>query len=342
MSLSMNIEKRLGDFHLTVDLDAGDGVLALLGPSGCGKSMTLKCIAGIERPDRGRIEVDGRVLFDHERHIDLSPQRRRTGLLFQNYALFPNMTVEQNIRCGTRRDRSAGEDTVQGIMERFGLSALRKHYPHHLSGGQQQRAALARVLVSAPDVLLLDEPFSALDSHLRFQLEQETRAILREFGKTVVLVSHDRDEVYRLSDRVAVMDRGRVEVFGPKEDVFARPVTRTAALITGCRNVSPLQKLDEHHLLAVDWGLTLSVTQAVGDARFVGIRGQDVLPGDGENGFTLAVADVMENPFSCTVMLRAPSGTTSLSWETDKDLWKQTQAPAVKIHLPPEALLVLQ
>ena len=342
MSLLVNIEKRLGDFHLRVDLRAEDGVLALLGASGCGKTMTLKCIAGIERPDRGRIEVDGRVLFDSERHIDLSPQRRRAGLLFQNYALFPNMTVYENIRCGVRRDRSAGEEAVRRIMERFNLSALQKHYPHQLSGGQQQRTALARVLISAPDILLLDEPFSALDSHLRFQLEQETRAILREFGKTVVLVSHDRDEVYRLSDQVAVMDRGRVEVFGPREEVFTRPVTRSAALITGCKNVSPLQKLDEHRLLAADWGLTLHTSQALGDARFVGIRGQDILPGDGENGFTLAVADVMENPFSCTVMLRAPSGAASLAWEVDKGLWKQVQGPAVKIHLPPEALLVLQ
>lgn len=342
MSLLVNIEKRLGDFHLRVDLNTGDDVLALLGASGCGKSMTLKCIAGIERPDRGRIEVDGRVLFDSDRHIDLSPQKRRAGLLFQNYALFPNMTVEQNIRCGVRRDRSGGEEKVREIMDRFRLTPLKKHYPHQLSGGQQQRTALARILVSAPDILLLDEPFSALDSHLRFGMEQEVRDILRDFGRTVVLVSHDRDEVYRLSDRIAVMDGGKVDVCGEKGAVFACPVTRAAALLTGCKNISPLQRIDEDHVLATDWGLTLRTAQPVGDAAYVGVRMHDILPGEGENGFSLRVADVAEEPFSYTVSLRAEAGKASLLWSVDKDLWRAMAAPTVKIHLPPDAIHVLQ
>ena len=342
MSLFLNIEKRLGDFHLQVDLSTGDDVLALLGASGCGKSMTLKCIAGIMKPDRGHIEVDGRVLFDSARRIDLTPQRRRTGMMFQNYALFPNMTVEENVRCGVRRGPEGGAGKVRAILDRFRLTDLKKHYPHQLSGGQQQRVALARILVSAPDVLLLDEPFSALDSHLRFRLEQEVRGILRDFGKTVVLVSHDRDEVYRLSDRIAVMDRGRVDVCGAKEDVFAHPGTRAAARITGCKNVSPIQKLDEHRVLATAWGLTLVTREPVGDAKFVAVPGEAVVPGPGENGFSLTVADVMENPTSCTVALRAPGGAASLLWEVDKDLWRQLRAPTVEIHLPSDALLVLQ
>ena len=203
MSLRVNIEKRLGDFRLQVDLATGDGVLGLLGASGCGKSMTLKCIAGIERPDRGYIEVNGRVLFDSDRRIDLSPQKRRTGLLFQNYALFPNMTVYENIRCGVRRDPVGGEEKVKEIMERFSLTPLKAHYPHQLSGGQQQRVALARILVNEPQLRLLDEPFSALDSQLRFQLEEELRRTIARFGKTVLLVSHNRDEVFRLAGRTA-------------------------------------------------------------------------------------------------------------------------------------------
>ncbi len=342
MSLSLDIEKRLGDFRLRVQLQTGDDVLGLLGASGSGKSMTLKCIAGIERPDRGRIEVNGRVLFDSERRIDLSPQRRRTGLLFQNYALFPNMTVGENIRCGVRRDSTGGPKRVREILERFELSSLEKRYPHQLSGGQQQRVALARILISAPDILLLDEPFSALDSHLRFRLEQETDRLIREFGQTVVLVSHDRDEVFRLSDRIAVLDGGKVDVCGGKEAVFARPVTRAAALLTGCKNISPLRKLNERRVLATAWGLTLTTVQPVGDARFVGIRMHDIVPGEGENGFCLPVAHVMEGPFSFTVALRAAEGTDCLYWETDKPLWQAMQGPAMKIHLPPDALLVLQ
>ena len=342
MSLALDIEKRLGAFHLKVALKTGDDVLSLLGASGCGKSMTLKCIAGIERPDRGHIEVNGRVLFDSERGIDLSPQKRRTGLLFQSYALFPNMTVRENIRCGTRRDPVGSQKKVDEIMARFHLEPLAGHYPHQLSGGQQQRVALARILVSAPDILLLDEPFSALDSHLRFQLEREVGEILKSFGQTVVLVSHDRDEVYRLSDRIAIMDEGKVDVFGRKEDVFAHPVTRCAALLTGCKNLSPLQKLDERHVLATDWGLTLETGSDPEGSRFVGVRMHSIALGDGENGFCMDVVGVVENPFSFTVSLRAPGGSGCLYWEVDKDLWRSIKAPAVKVHLPYDALLMVQ
>ena len=214
MSIYADIEKTLGDFHLNVKLEAGDEVLALLGASGCGKSMTLKCIAGIVRPDRGRIEVDGRVLFDSEKHIDLSPQQRRTGLMFQNYALFPNMTVLQNIRAGARRekDSAAKERKIQEIMDSFGLAELSAHYPWQLSGGQQQRTALARLLVSGPDILLLDEPFSALDSHLRFRLERELAEVIRDFGRTVILVSHDRCFLDGCVDHILSINRSDIEV----------------------------------------------------------------------------------------------------------------------------------
>ena len=161
MSIFVDIEKNLGDFHLKVNFSAEDEVLALLGASGCGKTMTVKCIAGIETPDRGKIVLDGVTLFDSEKHINVSPQQRRTGLLFQNYALFPNMTVLQNIRTGARREKNAArrEELVQNILDSFGLAELTGRYPHQLSGGQQQRVALARMLVSDPHIVLLDEPF---------------------------------------------------------------------------------------------------------------------------------------------------------------------------------------
>ena len=165
MSISVDIEKNLGAFRLDVHFSAGSEVIALLGASGCGKSMTLKCIAGIEKPDRGRIVVNDVTLFDSEKGVNLTPQQRHTGLLFQNYALFPNMTVLQNIRAGARRERDGGKraSITENVIKSFGLTNLVKCYPHQLSGGQQQRVALARILVSDPGVLLLDEPFSALD-----------------------------------------------------------------------------------------------------------------------------------------------------------------------------------
>ncbi|MBR0216819.1 MAG: ATP-binding cassette domain-containing protein, partial [Clostridia bacterium] len=175
MKLKVDIEKRLGDFCLRTAFEAEEGITGLLGASGSGKSMTLKCIAGIERPDRGTIELDGVTLFDSSRGIDLPPQKRHVGYLFQNYALFPNMTVRQNILCGLHheKDKAVREKQLETMLSTFGLSGLEKHKPAQLSGGQQQRVALARILVTKPQLLLLDEPFSALDSYLRLRLQLE-------------------------------------------------------------------------------------------------------------------------------------------------------------------------
>ena len=177
MSLHIDIRKRLGSFTLDVKFSAENGITSLLGASGCGKSMTLKCIAGIEKPDEGRIELDGTVLFDSAQKINLPPQKRRVGYLFQNYALFPNMSVRQNILCGLNRekDRGAKERRLRDMLRMMQLEGLEDRKPAQLSGGQQQRAALARILVNDPQILLLDEPFSALDGHLRDSLKVEMR-----------------------------------------------------------------------------------------------------------------------------------------------------------------------
>ena len=169
VALSVDIRKQLGDFHLEVQFDAGDETLALLGASGCGKSVTLKCVAGILTPDEGRITLDGVTLFDSAARIDLPPQRRHVGYLFQDYALFPNMTVRQNIAAGAK-DRGRRRETAEALIRRFRLEDAADRKPRQLSGGQRQRAALARILASEPRAVLLDEPFSALDSYLQYQL----------------------------------------------------------------------------------------------------------------------------------------------------------------------------
>lgn len=345
MSISADIEKRLGSFTLKLAFDAGDETLALLGESGCGKSMTLRCIAGIVRPDRGRITVDGVTLFDSEKHIDLTPQRRRMGLLFQNYALFPNMTVLENIRAGAHRerDRRKRERMVSAVMDSFALGELAARYPHQLSGGEQQRTALARILVSDPMALLLDEPFSALDSHLRFRLEREVRAVIREFGRTVLLVSHDRDEVFRMADKIAVMRAGGIEVCGRRDGVFANPETRAGAVLTGCRNISRLTRREGNRGYAEDWGMPLELPGGAGECAYVGIRMHDVRPGPGENSFLCRVVEEIENPFSQTVMLQLPGeGHTPVGWETGKQTWRQYRAPELEINLPKERLLLLR
>ncbi|MBR6526413.1 MAG: ATP-binding cassette domain-containing protein [Lachnospiraceae bacterium] len=308
MSIFVDIEKNLGSFHLKVKFESGNNTLALLGASGCGKSMTLKCIAGIERPDRGRIVVDGITLFDSENHINLTPQERRVGLMFQNYALFPNMTVLQNIRTGAKRekDKARREEMVAQVMESFGLAPLAGRYPHQLSGGQQQRVALARILVSDPHILLLDEPFSALDSHLRFKLEQEVRSVIRSFGKSVLLVSHDRDEVFRMADRIAVMENGRIDAIGTKKEVFDDPKTRTGAILTGCKNISAAKLRGDGRIDATDWGMELTlgrnqavnaisteetVTRQAASIQYVGVRMHDIQLLETENAGATGASD---------------------------------------------------
>ena len=346
MSLYVDIEKNLGSFCLKVKFESGDETIALLGASGCGKSLTLKCIAGIEKPDRGCIIVDGVTLFDSEKKINLTPQERRAGLMFQNYALFPNMTVLQNIRAGAKRERDSKKrnNMVQSVMDSFGLTEFADRYPHQLSGGQQQRVALARILVSSPRILLLDEPFSALDSHLRFKLEREVRQVIRKFGKTVVLVSHDRDEVFRMSDSIAIMDSGKIQAIGSRGNVFADPQTRKGAILTGCKNVSSVRKLEHGQIFATDWGITLNVQNLPEDTAAAGVRMKTIRPGPGENSYRCRVVEEIENPFSYTIMLEPLNTecTVPLGWELLKPDWEKLRADEVEIHIPAEAILLLR
>ena len=346
MSIYVDIEKDLGSFCLKAKFEAGDETMALLGASGCGKSMTLRCIAGIVTPDRGKIVVDGVTLFDSEKKINLSPQQRHTGLLFQNYALFPNMTVLKNIQAGAKREKDPirRQDMIRTVMERFDLESLANRYPHQLSGGQQQRVALARILVSSPRVLLLDEPFSALDSHLRFKLEQEVRQVIRKFGKTVLLVSHDRDEVYRMSDSIAIMDGGKIERIGPRSTVFSDPQTRKGAILTGCKNISSIERLEDGHVWATDWDMELYLPNLPQEVTAVGLRMKNIRPGTGENSFRCRVTEIIENPFSYTIMLEnmLASDPAPLGWELLKQEWKTIENTEITIHIPRESILLLR
>ena len=199
MPIKVQIKKKLDSFLLDMEFQSESRRIGILGASGCGKSMTLKCIAGIETPDEGHIEVEGRTLFDRENRTDLKPQKRNVGYLFQNYALFPTMTVEKNIAAGLKGTRREKEARVREMMIKFQLQGLGKRLPGQLSGGQQQRVALARIMAYEPDVILLDEPFSALDMHLRDRLQQELMEMLADYKGSVVMVSHNRDELYLFS-----------------------------------------------------------------------------------------------------------------------------------------------
>ena len=367
MGLSIDIEKKLGDFYLKINLDVENEVISLLGASGCGKSMTLKCIAGIETPDKGRIVLNDRVLFDSEKHINLKPQERRVGYLFQQYALFPNMSVRNNIMCGIRDDREVDGKIVKvkrshadkkkiadDMIAAMKLEGLEKKLPYQLSGGQQQRVALARILVNEPNALLLDEPFSALDAHLRFRMQQEVKEVIKDYGKPVLFVSHDRGEVYRLSDNVAIMDNGMVMNFGPKEEVFKDPVTVRGAILTGIGNISAVERLDEHTVHAKDFGTDLVVEGNLDGITHIGVPEQHILYGSEFERFVsegLAVnnivecdvIDIIEDPQNYSITIR-PSGAEIGELEVDipKAVWKPEYSEHITIHIIPDGIRLLK
>jgi molybdate transport system ATP-binding protein len=235
--LSVTVRKQFADFTLDASWTTEQPIVALVGPSGSGKTLTLQCVAGLIVPDLGRITAAGRTLFDAAADINLRPQQRRVGYVFQGYALFPHMTVAQNVRYGVRHRSGSGIDRTDGIVESLGLSALMSRYPTDLSGGQQQRVALARALATDPDVLLLDEPFSALDAPLRRELSSELRQALRNWGKIAVLVTHDLPEAYQIADTVVLYEHGGTTPAVPKNDLLWNPSSERVARLIGARNI---------------------------------------------------------------------------------------------------------
>lgn len=346
MDLSISIKKKLRNFTLDVTFNTGNEVFALLGASGCGKSITLKCIAGIEKPDEGKITLNGRVLFDSDAKINLPPQKRRVGYLFQNYALFPNMTVAENILFAAVGDKKSKLRGLQENLERFQLTGLENEFPHKLSGGQQQRVAFARVLMSNAEFLLLDEPFSAIDDFLKWQLEIYLAQVLKAYNGAAIWVSHDISEVYRMAKKIAVLNRGTIDTINTTHELFNQPETLTAALMTGCKNISRAKKIDAHKLFAENWKLTLYSTAEVPDGlSYVAIHAQFVNTDSAQcsNIFEAEVVQVIEDTKFFSVMV-APKDSESLPirWDVDKRIWRKVQADTFKLKLPADKLILLE
>ena len=345
MSLFVEIRKRLGDFVLDARFETDDPVTGLLGASGCGKSMTLKCIAGVETPDEGRIVLDGETLFDSERGINLPPQKRGVGYLFQHYALFPHMTVEKNILCGLHgeKDKAVRRQRLREMIEMLQLEGLEKHRPAQLSGGQAQRAALARMLVSRPRLLLLDEPFSALVSHLRDQLQPQFLSLLRSYGRQAVLVTHSRDEAYHLCSRLCVMDGGRILRTGGTKEVFADPGSEPAARLTGCKNIARAVKAGEYEVDVPEWGIRLTAANPVpDDIRAVGLRAHYFHPRAAANRFAVRLDSELEEPFEWILLFRyegQDAASPALWWRMPKD--KKPSAMPEALGIAPENVLLL-
>ena len=339
--LNVNIQKKLKEFDLNVDFELKKGCLGILGPSGCGKSITLKSVAGIVDPDKGIVSLttdNETVYFDSERKINLKPQKRNVGYLFQNYALFPNMTVEENVAAGLSKDDD--KKIVSDMIKRFHLDGLEKRYPRQLSGGQQQRVALARILAYSPDVILLDEPFSAMDTFLKEQLRIQLSNILNEFDGLSILVTHDRDEVFQFCDELIILDKGRIIAKGETHNIFENPKKVQVARLTGCKNISKIEIIDDYHVKALDWGVTFEVSQKISpNITHIGIRAHDFSPASENdlNSFDTLNSTKIEKPFEWEISLA-----NGLWWKRDKQIHQHEFEIPKYLKVNPKNIILLE
>ena len=371
MGIDVSIKKKLGDFELDISFTSDAKRIGILGPSGCGKSMTLKAIAGIEHPDEGHISIDvpgtpnhakvdsnnemdridRRVLFNSSAKVDLKPQRRNVGYMFQNYALFPTMSVEQNIAAGLKGAGPERSDRVKEMIQRFHLQGLEKHLPGELSGGQQQRVALARIMAYQPDLIMLDEPFSALDQHLKERLQHEMIAMLEDYEGQVIMVSHSRDEIYRFSEELIVMEQGSILASGNTQKLFDDPGTRKVASMTGCKNFSAAKRIDAHTLLLTDWGMELHLEREVPEGiNGIGYRAHFFEPVWGErsdNCLRFNLSGMDDLPFERRYYLKPEEDgnpdTELICWfvqDHERRLLQQKPAPDY-LKLQEEAVMLL-
>ncbi|GAB4377537.1 MAG: hypothetical protein Kow00121_27230 [Elainellaceae cyanobacterium] len=309
--LLVDIEKQLAPFTLNTAFTAQQETLGLLGGSGSGKSMTLRCIAGIETPTKGRIVLNGQTLFDSDKRINVPSHRRKVSLVFQNYALFPHMTVAQNIAFGLQQlPKAMRSQRVNQQLALLQLQGLGDRYPHQLSGGQQQRVALARALATEPEALLLDEPFSALDTYLRAQVERQLIETLSDYPGVTLFVTHNLEEAYRLCKKLIVMSGGRPIAFDSKYRIFEHPRTVRVAQLTGCKNFSRATAIETNLVKAIDWGVNLHVVEAIPNhLSDIGIRAHQITIApkpepELNNTFPCWLAATSETPHRMTLFLK--------------------------------------
>ncbi|WP_267384727.1 molybdate ABC transporter permease subunit [Cyanobacterium sp. uoEpiScrs1] len=360
IELIVDIQKQLPGFLLDVSFRTDGVPLGLLGASGAGKSMILRCITGLETPDSGRIILNGRVLFDSRQKINIPIRERRVGYLFQNYALFPHLTVSQNIAFGLPKGLSASTTRarIKKHLSSVQLDSLSNRYPAELSGGQQQRLALARALASEPEILLLDEPFSALDTYLRDQLEKLLRTSLIRYPGVTLFVTHNLEEAYRVCPNLLILEGGKIIAQGSKRAIFEHPQSFRVAQLTGCKNFSRVIQVSEHKITAIDWGCTLDVFEPItSNLVHVGIRAHQLTFPDIErfsslhetNIFPCWLTTISETQHRMTLYLKLNCSPTSpydyhLQVEVLKDKWQQLKDRSFpwRVQLHPQRLLLLQ
>jgi len=352
-TLSIDVEKSLDTFNLRVSLEASRGAVGLLGASGAGKSMTLRLIAGVVTPDRGRIELNGRTLFDSNSGQHVSPARRRIGVVFQDYALFPHLTVEENVAFGLYGlPRERRQERARLQMDLMRIRELAHRFPTEISGGQRQRVAIARCMATEPDALLLDEPFAALDPHLRRQMEEQLRETLAGYNGVVVFVTHDMEEAFRFCSELLVLDGGRVIASGPRQQLFEHPRKVAVAKLTGCKNIVPARQAAPDRIAVESWECELSCSEASSSVTHAGYRSHQFLfqqDASGANTFPCWLVATSEAPHEMTIYLRLhrPPGDGDpphLQADVPKEVWRSLsiQAQPWTITLDPARLLLLE
>lgn len=351
--LKVEINKTLGRFELKSSFAVDGGVLGILGPSGCGKSMTLKCIAGLIRPDSGFIQINGRELYHSASDVFVSPRNRNIGYVFQHHALFPHLTVYNNVAYGIRHlSKELQSHKISEILEKTHMTGYEKHYPSQLSGGQQQRVALSRTLITEPDLLLLDEPLSALDRHVKSLVEYELLEIIRKnFSGTVIMVTHDVEEAYRMCDTILIMDHGQSMQIGEKNHILQKPASLTAARIAGCSNLFNAQCITEESGQWIIQAGSLKLCAEKSGTRVaspltVGIHSHDLSlflnHQREENTFPCTVTKVIDSIFYSLVSIDCHG--ISLQVEIAKHDWSSlsdNQSPQMFVHIPASKLFLL-
>lgn len=353
-TLHFDAEKSYGGFKFALCFEAGKGTVGLLGASGAGKSMTLRLLAGVAAPDRGRIVLNGKILFDSDRRINLPFAQRRIGVVFQDYALFPHMTVAENVAFGLQQlPKEEQRVRVRRQLEQMHISDLAARYPGEISGGQRQRVALARCMAIEPDALLLDEPFAVLDPHLRRQTEERLRATLSGYNGAVIFVTHDMEEAFRFCSELLVLDNGHKIAFGPKEQLFEQPGTVAAACLTGCKNIVSTLQTDPGHLAVAAWNCELALARpSAGAVPHLGYRSHHFRfqqNAEGENCFPCWLMETSEAPHEVTLYLRLHQppqlgDQPHLQADLPKEQWRAlaVQPQPWTIQLDPARLLLLQ
>ena len=342
--LELNIKKKLNNFTLDIECKLESNRLGILGGSGAGKSMILKMLAGIEKPDKGYIKLDDKILFDSEKKIDIKPKDRNIGYCFQNYALFPNLTVYENIVICLGKPERADADK---FLEKFELTKIKDSKPGKISGGQAARVAMARILIRKPKALLFDEAFSALDIYLRDHIQEEIAQILKDFKGSAIFVSHSRDEVYRLCDSTMVIDAGKISNIGNTKKLFKYPDTKTTAILTGCKNISDIRYISDNTIEAINWGTKFVFSKELPkNITAIGIRAHEFVPVWEETGTNLLEFKLKSRaklPFEDNYYLYT-NGSSDITWLVQKDIKEKIESRGLPkfLQIDEENILLLK